>query len=420
MSAKNKFVGLVLWAVLVLFMWQGGADPAWSGCELKLPDPCPGADVQVTRLHANELEKCITILDPSNVSYFDTTIDMPENGFVIGDGTFPGWCLDLEGEVKQNDKFPANLYSTLDPPSYPAGEITRDISEEEWNGVNWILNNKVGTWLDVQAAIWKHLEGSYPPDFPFGEFENEGGCPGKGGAEPFTLHVDTMVTGAQSDEGKNFKPVPGDLVGIIVVPLYDGTCEPDPTKQLNMIEVEFPCTLEVTKEVSGTVECIDTGTDTDTDTGTDTDTNGDFDDPCLCPCEDGVTDTSTDADGDLFCVVNKVKFTYKVINKNPDPCALPLEDVMVLDDNGTPDDPSDDFMPTYISGDDNDDKVLDPGETWLFESDEVCRCGGVNTVTVTGVLPDGTLCKAMDTAELETDLTCIDDGTDTGTDGWKW
>lgn len=40
---------------------------------------------------------------------------------------------------------------------------------------------------------------------------------------------------------------------------------------------------------------------------------------------------------------------------------------VVSDDNGTPDDTSDDFTPSYLSGD-NGDGLLEPGETWLYEA----------------------------------------------------
>jgi uncharacterized repeat protein (TIGR01451 family) len=167
------------------------------------------------------------------------------------------------------------------------------------------------------------------------------------------------------------------------------------------------CRLEIIKEVSAEVTCIDDGTDTGTDTGTD---NGD--DECICPCEDGNggTDSGTDVPPVLECIANKVKFTYAVTNTG----SAPLENVEVLDDHGTPNDPTDDFMPTFIGGDDDNIGFLDPGEVWLYESDEVCRCEGINTVTVTGDLPNGDICTAMDDAEIVTDLQCIDDGTDTG------
>ncbi len=44
--------------------------------------------------------------------------------------------------------------------------------------------------------------------------------------------------------------------------------------------------------------------------------------------------------------------------------ALTIGDL--VDDNATPDDVADDFEPTYVSGDETNPGVLDPGEVWLF------------------------------------------------------
>ena len=51
-----------------------------------------------------------------------------------------------------------------------------------------------------------------------------------------------------------------------------------------------------------------------------------------------------------------------------DPLHQSIHSVVVTDDAGTPGDPSDDFNPTYVSGDDGD-KILEDGETWLYRSD---------------------------------------------------
>ena len=55
--------------------------------------------------------------------------------------------------------------------------------------------------------------------------------------------------------------------------------------------------------------------------------------------------------------------TYLVSNLSPDGSAI--SDVQVLDDAGTPADPSDDIVPLLISGDDGD-QLLEVGELWLY------------------------------------------------------
>jgi hypothetical protein len=55
-------------------------------------------------------------------------------------------------------------------------------------------------------------------------------------------------------------------------------------------------------------------------------------------------------------------FTYAVTN----PGDVPLSNVTVVDDNGTPGKTSDDFQPTYVSGDTNSNGLLDTTETWTY------------------------------------------------------
>ncbi len=65
---------------------------------------------------------------------------------------------------------------------------------------------------------------------------------------------------------------------------------------------------------------------------------------------------------------DQVMFTYFVSN----PGEVPLTNVVVVDDNATPDDPGDDFNPDPVLdsgfnvGDDNIDGLLDPDEVWLY------------------------------------------------------
>ncbi len=45
-----------------------------------------------------------------------------------------------------------------------------------------------------------------------------------------------------------------------------------------------------------------------------------------------------------------------------------LSEVVVIDDNGTPGDPGDDFSPIFFGGDSDGNGKLDPGETWSFQA----------------------------------------------------
>jgi hypothetical protein len=75
--------------------------------------------------------------------------------------------------------------------------------------------------------------------------------------------------------------------------------------------------------------------------------------------------------GPRIPVNNTVTWTYHVTNLG----SVPLRDVVVRDDNGTPLDPTDDFYPVYVSGDENGNGLLDPCETWVFTATGIAQLG---------------------------------------------
>ncbi|QDV82931.1 DUF7467 domain-containing protein [Stieleria magnilauensis] len=77
--------------------------------------------------------------------------------------------------------------------------------------------------------------------------------------------------------------------------------------------------------------------------------------------------------GPQIPVGNDVMWTYVVTN--PDPNNQPVGDVVVIDDAGTPDDPSDDLYPSYVEGDD-DDGLLEPGEVWIYTATDTVSLAG--------------------------------------------
>ena len=103
-----------------------------------------------------------------------------------------------------------------------------------------------------------------------------------------------------------------------------------------------------------------------------------------------IYDFGDDADTPPGLVVpagDSVTFTYVVTN----PGDVALTGVTVVDDNGTPGVPSDDFAPSpieangYNIGDADQDGLLDPGEEWLFTwTQTVAQGQHVNVGTVSG------------------------------------
>ena len=83
-----------------------------------------------------------------------------------------------------------------------------------------------------------------------------------------------------------------------------------------------------------------------------------------------------------------VTFTYEVTTGAG---TVPLGNVVLDDDNGTPTIPTDDFMAVFVSGDTDGDGILDLNETWIFEATGFVATVGQYTnwatATVTPVTP---------------------------------
>lgn len=89
--------------------------------------------------------------------------------------------------------------------------------------------------------------------------------------------------------------------------------------------------------------------------------------------------------------------TWKYIVTNPG--NVPLSNIIVRDDNGTPAVPGDDFTANYISGDSNLNSLLDVGEIWTFEFTGTAVSGSYsNTAAASGKGPDNTVVNDSDTS----------------------
>ena len=97
--------------------------------------------------------------------------------------------------------------------------------------------------------------------------------------------------------------------------------------------------------------------------------------------------------GPLVAAGSTVTWTYAVTN----PGNVPLANVVLRDNNGTPGSTADDFTPTFLGGDTNNNGLLEPGETWSYRATGVAIVGQyANLATASGRDPLGQTLTATD------------------------
>ncbi len=105
------------------------------------------------------------------------------------------------------------------------------------------------------------------------------------------------------------------------------------------------------------------------------------------------SDADVTGTGPVVPVGQAVTFTFVVTNVGD----VPLRNVAVIDDNGTPADTSDDIVPTFTGGDTNSDGQLDLTEVWTYTATRDATLGlHVNDAKVTGEDDQGEMVMASD------------------------
>ncbi len=95
----------------------------------------------------------LTVVD-GTTSYFISTLSGVPGGFDVHNGAYPGWCIDRSTTMIRGVSHNVTLYSSLTPPSA--------VSSINWVAINYILNHKQGSMMDVQEAIW-HFTDAFSP-----------------------------------------------------------------------------------------------------------------------------------------------------------------------------------------------------------------------------------------------------------------
>ncbi|MEM2567643.1 MAG: hypothetical protein QXH20_04125 [Candidatus Bathyarchaeia archaeon] len=169
MKTAGKVI-LAITAMFALFLVIARSANAMTGPNINLP---PG---QVTAMVDYPSDKCYYYVQVSNVP----------DGYHISNGRFLGWCVDEDHYIYNRKTYSARLYSSYDS--------NNPHPDPDWPKVNYILNNKQGSWEDVQAAIWYFVNGGRWPSDP---------------------DAQAMINAAK-ENGENFVPTPGQILAVIV------------------------------------------------------------------------------------------------------------------------------------------------------------------------------------------------------------
>lgn len=143
----------------------------------------------------------LTVVD-GTTSYFVSTLSGVPAGFDVHNGVYPGWCIDRSVTMIRSAPHNVILYSSLDPPSALSGI--------NWIAINYILNHKQGTMMDVQQAIW-YFTDSFTDLSPTAQ---------------------AMVDAANANP--SYDPMTGSVLAVIALP------QDDPGAQNSIIELDIP------------------------------------------------------------------------------------------------------------------------------------------------------------------------------------
>ena len=155
-------------------------------------------------------------------AYLTTTI----SGDGILNGTYDGWCVDLDHQTLQGQSLSAMVVC-----SYGAAAEDYVNIPDNLDLVNWILNRdfrgETGphgtyTWSDVQVAIWRLLEDPANSGLDLTGWDED--------------RVGEIIALAQAS-GEGFTPGSGDLCVIILVPM---NAEREVTSQISIITLRLP------------------------------------------------------------------------------------------------------------------------------------------------------------------------------------
>ena len=98
--------------------------------------------------------------DGAPASYYRTTLTNVPAGSSLFNGSYLSWCIDYSVPLRPDSWLNGTFYnSALD-------SLPPHVQSTNWDRVNYILNHKLGSAIDVQASIWHFIGGPVPLSDP--------------------------------------------------------------------------------------------------------------------------------------------------------------------------------------------------------------------------------------------------------------
>lgn len=129
---KTKKILVISMASLLLF----------SGVLVAEADECPCISLPQ--------EPVTMIVQDGTISYFDTYLSGVPDGYRVKNDQYLGWCAQRSITIPRGVPHEVILNCSYDP------NMPDSFQDDDWDKVNWIVNNKLGGKVDIQDAIW-HL-----------------------------------------------------------------------------------------------------------------------------------------------------------------------------------------------------------------------------------------------------------------------
>jgi hypothetical protein len=179
-------------------------------------NPCivdlPGYEINMNQIH------------PATNAFFNVWFSGITGDYDVENGVhYDGWCIDHDTPLPTSNTYSVMLYSSYCPP--PKFTVDSRGNTVNWGKINHIINHKIGSVNDIQAAIRYFVN--------FGDNDNVPGPDNQ-------ANYESMINNAYS----SYVPGAGDVVAVIVDTNPDMEMVPEHPYQYLIVEIPVPETFE--------------------------------------------------------------------------------------------------------------------------------------------------------------------------------